>query len=452
LCFWVQFMYAKNLIKMRVQNTSVIFVVCIAFALFVVSNLNADWVQQTSGTTNPVWNARFPTSSCGWAVVRGVDSVLHTTNSGQTWYWQGLTPYSYIDFRCMSFLDTSRGWLAGSSTVMRTTNGGITWDTAAPGGPPLGISFVDSSTGWISGWNGFLAKTRNGGRTWAWENSGASSQLFSICFVDSLFGWTVGGIENSTDTGSCIRSSTNGGASWTMQYPPNYSVLYSVWFVDRMHGWSVGGFGRGGGDIISTTDGGSNWIRQYASTITSFLGVHFYDLMHGWAVGSGGSIFATTDGGATWVQQTTPTTYDLRGVWFVDSLRGWAVGDWGTILYTENGGFSAVEENKQEDSNLGRSTSSLALSIIPNPAHKFVSFKITSGRTFRDINEYEISVFNVTGKKVWERGPAPGGNCEQNVVVWPLTSKQGKRISNGVYFVRARKGINSTLKKLIVCN
>lgn len=421
-----------------------------------VSSAKSDWVVQQSGTTYTIWDVRFPTPDQGWAVVGQEDSVLHTTNSGLTWRKQNLG-IRLGDFRCLSFLDTLKGYVGGAEgtgVVLKTMNGGATWDTSRTDVPVLGISFVDLLTGWVSGWYGGLcniAKTTNGGTTWLPETSGYTCPLFDICFVDSLFGWAVGGWSFS-DSADLILATTNGGSSWLTQHR-NFlePVLYGVWFVDRLHGWAVGGSNRWS-KIFATTNGGANWTDQYISDSLFFYGVHFINSSTGWVVGLHGCIFSTTDGGANWVRQPTPTLNHLRGVWFVDSLRGWAVGDGGTILHTEDGGHSGVEVRDYADVNFKKGLSPVNLEIIPNPTREIVTLRMAFDE-FDAASESELAIFDISGKIVFKRKAFPSHMLSKGsrVFIWDLKGENGKRVANGIYFIRAQTGNKVAQKKMVVC-
>src|SRR5690242_10418584 len=88
---------------------------------------------------------------------------------------------------------------------------------------------------------------------WSPQSSGTTNNLYSICFLDNLTGYTVGDIGT-------IRKTTNGGVNWISQTSGASEPLFSCSFYDADHGTAVGGTGK----IIMTTNGGTNW-----NTITS---------------------------------------------------------------------------------------------------------------------------------------------------------------------------------------
>jgi hypothetical protein len=67
----------------------------------------------------------------------------------------------------------------------------------------------------------------------------ASPALSSIDFVDTSYGWAVGGaydFDTSTSTGS-ILASVDGGGTWKAQHEPTGYTFQDVKFADRKHGW-----------------------------------------------------------------------------------------------------------------------------------------------------------------------------------------------------------------------
>ena len=121
---------------------------------------------------------------------------------------------------------------------------------------------------------------------------------------------------------------------WTTQNSGTTSYLSDVFFVDNQQGWVVGASGT----ILHTTDGGGNWSSQTSGTTSMITGLFFLDANAGWATMSQGDILHTTNGGNSWNIQTTPTTESLEAIYFTDGNNGWAVGACGTLLSTTNGG------------------------------------------------------------------------------------------------------------------
>jgi len=234
----------------------------------------------------------------------------------------------------VSFSDENNGTAVGGNTILRTTNGGNTW-TFQHGGGAIGlykVCFTDEDNGTIIGHNGIILRTTNGGINWTPQSSGTTNDLKDVSFTDSNYGTVVG-------DGPIILRTTNGGTTWIPQTSPVTSYLSGVSFIDVNNGWIVGA----NGTILKTTNGGTNWAL-IASSSGGYNDVCFTDLNHGTAVGGGGIIVRTTDGGSTWITQTSGTFAWLWGVSFTDANNGTTVGRSGTILRTTDGGTTWFEQ------------------------------------------------------------------------------------------------------------
>jgi photosystem II stability/assembly factor-like uncharacterized protein len=72
-----------------------------------------------------------------------------------------------LDLRDVVFADALHGWAVGDGTVLRTTNGGVTW-AEQPVGTDVGLnalSFVSPTHGWVAGDNGNVLTTTTAGAT-----------------------------------------------------------------------------------------------------------------------------------------------------------------------------------------------------------------------------------------------------------------------------------------------
>jgi hypothetical protein len=273
----------------------------------------------------------------------------------------------------ISFIDSNNGLAVGSSTILRTTDGGSTW--LLSGDYSLqGVTLLDAGIGYAVGGGGTILKTVDGGSTWLQQNSGAPYfTLSGVSFIDSLTGIVVGNRFEGFSAYFIILKTTNGGTNWINQLELNGGPLFDVSFIDVNNAFAVGwghvvrttnggeiwlGNGSAWGDGISfsdinngtcagftagfiskTTDGGINWLPQNSGTNQGLLGVSSIDENNITVVGDGGTILRTTDGGNNWNSQPSGTTSYLKAVYFTDINTGWVVGQSGTILKTTNSGI-----------------------------------------------------------------------------------------------------------------
>jgi len=137
-------------------------------------------------------------------------------------------------------------------------------------------------------------------------------------------------------------------AQWNFQNSGISTNLYSLYFLDENNGWITGAEGR----ILKTTNGGQNWVQIPSGTSFSLSFVKFFNENEGIIAGSGGTIKKSTDGGVTWYNVNSGTSLRLQEGSFINSLQGWICGDNGIVLKTTDGGDSWHTETYVTSSNL----------------------------------------------------------------------------------------------------
>lgn len=111
-------------------------------------------------------------------------TAFRTGDGGATWRRSAMGPASVqqsedgIGPLNLSFVDAGHGWLRVTSrlpgqraedetgTLLRTSDGGRTWERLPDAPNPGAVRFVDRQRGW-QGWIDGLHETHDGGRTWA---------------------------------------------------------------------------------------------------------------------------------------------------------------------------------------------------------------------------------------------------------------------------------------------
>ena len=192
-------------------------------------------------------------------------------------------------------------------------------------GPVSSISFANVSDGWAV-LDGDLIKTTNGGTTWnAVATTGWPDGLvWSISFATPQVGWAVGNYNG-------IWKTVDGGSTWTvvtLDVQPG-RTYHHVQALDAQHVWAVGY-----PLLVFATSDGSTWTTQtadYSMNGGGFNRVHMVDSTHGWAAGTdglgAGIIFSLRDNGHwtadNFVGSPTPDR-GVSGIWNTDPLNGWA--------------------------------------------------------------------------------------------------------------------------------
>lgn len=143
---------------------------------------------------------------------------------------------------------------------------------------------------------------------WMPQVSNTSLRLNDVCFVDSLYGWAVGGYvfwPDSTPYLVALRT-TDGGTTWLKSWDTTgVGVLKTVTFVSRLHGWAL----ADSGIYLESTDGGVSWHNQPAPNpaLYPFAERFVNDTLGYMTAGTrsmgmvdGSGVGWTTDGGLTW--------------------------------------------------------------------------------------------------------------------------------------------------------
>jgi photosystem II stability/assembly factor-like uncharacterized protein len=223
-------------------------------------------------------------------------------------------------------------WVGGhAATVLRTTDGGGTWERlAVPGAAADSLQFrdvhaVDADTAYLlaagPGARSRIYKTNDGGATWQLQFTNADSSAFYDCFAF----WSADrGVAFSDAVAGrfAVRITEDGGENWSQVPPGSFppaqrgeggfaaSGTCVVALGDRM-AW----IGTGAADtarVLGTTDGGRSWWASPtpipAGTFAGIAALAFRDSLHGVALGGplgdstarSDNVATTDDGGHTW--------------------------------------------------------------------------------------------------------------------------------------------------------
>ncbi|MBN2184401.1 MAG: hypothetical protein JW746_03645 [Candidatus Krumholzibacteriota bacterium] len=201
--------------------------------------------------------------------IQGFHGVFVSNTGGADWenYWLAVEPSRGA--WSMSMIDDKNGYLLGShwtdadpELLYRTYDGGFSWSEVEGSEASiltsiLEIEFIDCETGWAGG--GTIMKTVDGGKTWEMQLEETTVREFS--FLDSDTGFAAGG--------ETILRTTDGGCTWIDITPDDERIadLRAVQFIDKLTGWVVG---RGREELVGedyykfsivmkTVDGGDSW-------------------------------------------------------------------------------------------------------------------------------------------------------------------------------------------------
>lgn len=297
----------------------------------------------------------FTDASNGW--LNAGNGIASTTDGGKNWTRTSWAPAnSGMYSRSILVVDSQTLWALGvDGPVLKTTNGGATWNNVAGLGSASvrDLYFINPQTGWAVGPNGSIQKTADGGQTWTAQPSGTTDYLTSVRFLDSSTGWVIGGSDSG---GRTILKTTDGGVTWTPTTTGKAESLRSLVFSGAQTGWAVGT----GGTVLKTTDGGRIWTPQRSGITSTLTMASFADTQNGWAGGPDGTVIKTADGGTTWGRLSPPLPsppswygVDRMGtITLVDAQTGWVAGHDGAILKTTDGGRTWTVQTQGTSTNL----------------------------------------------------------------------------------------------------
>jgi len=366
--------------------------------------------------------------------------IIKTINGGTT--WDTLSSGTNTVLNSVFFTDSITGYAVGEyGTIIKTTNGGTNWDTLVSGTiyDLNSVYFTNTKTGYVVGASGTILRTATGGATWDTLLSGSIYNLNSVFFTDDNTGFVVGGCnpgllrsggyDKLNERSDCyfeqiILKTIDGGVTWTA-IANERAILHSVFFIDANTGYAVGE----NGESIKTIDGGLTWNNLETTGYLS--SVYFTDANTGYAVGEnywGGSILKTIDGGTTWTTLSIGKFEGLNSVYFTDANTGYAVGKGGTILKTINtGGFPTAVENVLQQS---------TFTVYPNPATNKISIATKSnlqGETF-------VYIFNMNGALLQQQKFE-----SQNLIEMDVSA-----LAKGIYLLQIQTKAGVETKKLVV--
>jgi len=121
-----------------------------------------------------------------------------------------------------------------------------------------GLSVVDDSVAWVSGSKGTIALTRNGGKTWRWQQVKGFEKAD---FRDIEAFSNKEAIIMSSGTPALILKTIDGGVSWQEKYH-NADTCYffdAMDFANPKHGLVLGDPVKGKFLLLETKNGGENW-------------------------------------------------------------------------------------------------------------------------------------------------------------------------------------------------
>jgi photosystem II stability/assembly factor-like uncharacterized protein len=233
--------------------------------------------------------------------------IYKTKDGGGKWDVLYTNPDPKGFFDAIAFWDASHGILLGDPVdghfvVMTTEDGGENWKhEKTPAAQPnegafaasnsclflLGLHEVWFATGGPSGARVF--HSTDGGRKWTvsatpLRSDAASAGIFSIAFLNPLFGIAVGGdYSKPADAAHSIAITPDGGRKWTVPEGSPGGFRSAIAYLPDLKMWIA--TGTSGSDV--STDKGKTW-KQFDKG--DYNAMSFLLSYAGWAVGPKGAI------------------------------------------------------------------------------------------------------------------------------------------------------------------
>lgn len=267
--------------------------------------IGESWTVQNSGTVATLYSISTVNENVAWATGVG-GTVIRTTNGGVT--WQTVTAPRPVDAHVICGVSANKALVATNGTsdavIHLTTDGGQTWQNvfAQAGGFINVIIMLDDMNGFAQGdpvgGNWTLLKTTDGGFTWT---SAATLPQAGGEYGWNNSGWNFGNNIWFGTNNSRVYKSTDGGASWTFS-PTTVVNSYSIAFGNAFNGV----VGSASGTANRSTDGGNSWISITTPAIGNILGMTSVNENEFWFT-AGTSVYYTSDHGTNWTTSFTAT-------------------------------------------------------------------------------------------------------------------------------------------------
>ena len=191
--------------------------------------------------------------------------------------------------------------------------------------------------------DGYMAETKDGGKSWNYIYTGTKQELWNMQFVNETIGYVCG------EKGTILKTDDRGKTWQDISLEEGKDYLCNLFFVDEENGWIATRHGQ----VFRTTDGGANWdkfklpVEDWVSAIHFFdekigiitVGTFVYTDEKSWQIGY---IMKTNDGGETWEIMETVNSY-LQDICVAPNGTILIGGNWGTLLKSTDGGKSWIE-------------------------------------------------------------------------------------------------------------
>ena len=151
-----------------------------------LDTLTAGWqLKKIDATSKDLTDIVFTDATNGFVCGSG-KAFFKTTDGGTN--WQPVTIPDGGSYVNLQFLNTQNGFMASSEGILRTIDGGNTWQLAI-NGSQIDVFFINPAIGFCTSQNG-LMKSIDSGKTWI-SVPGNLGNLKSLWFINSTKGFVT---------------------------------------------------------------------------------------------------------------------------------------------------------------------------------------------------------------------------------------------------------------------
>jgi photosystem II stability/assembly factor-like uncharacterized protein len=162
--------------------------------LYKTTDTGKTWLQSFHSSQNPVAYVPYFLDQARGFLFCGDATFSKTVDSAGSWHQVQqnifVTSNANPTYNSLQFVDSLTGYYGWLNGVLKTTDGGASWNSVfQEGGTINTIKFLSSTTGYFKT-DKLIYKTTNGGQTWTTSARYVTDDYFiGMCFVNGSIGW-----------------------------------------------------------------------------------------------------------------------------------------------------------------------------------------------------------------------------------------------------------------------
>jgi photosystem II stability/assembly factor-like uncharacterized protein len=332
----------------------IILLISSAFLIFAINSCKADTIAPPPDVG----------VSVGWAIgtdlYQGWGVILHTTNSGISWYRQGnSTLMDSIVFYDVSAYTTTIAYVCGykitkdTPYVFKTIDGGATWIKLNLPSFTLhktlySIRTDNNDVVWVGGSNNLVFRSLDGGADWDDRSLPISDTIYAFNCVSS--DGPLRAVAGCTDLGSGNIGIFYmlDGSNWiqSTSLPPGWNRMLDVSWVKGTDLILAAGVNGVSGITCRSSNAGNSWVQVDAFYGSYTNAIFTLDQTYMWEGAENNNLCYSTNGGLTWTKNQVTIPW-VGGISAVDNNNVWATGydpinpaKTGFIIHSTDGGKS----------------------------------------------------------------------------------------------------------------